>query len=178
MRPPRPWANRAWRAAALAALLASPRPLLGQAVDTTALRPTDVVVTITKDTHYDGVYRAQATSIACGKLDYMLPHRANAFVVDFPDDNTNLAVTAVAFDADTLRPGTITNSFYLKVAVRTPSGGTPPAFVVRANKPAFAEPGTAERFKAASRDSLVIVGTATSGTKVNVKVTVVCHPQP
>ncbi len=58
------------------------------------------------------------------------------------------------------------------------SRGTPPAFVVRANKPAFAEPGTAERFKAASRDSLVVAGTATSGTKVDVKVTVVCHPQP
>ena len=124
--------------------------------------------------------RARATSIACGKLDYMMPHRANAFVVEFPDDNasSSLAVRSVAFDADTLGPGTMTNSFYLKVAVRTPTGGTPPAFVVRANKPAFNEPGTAERFKAASRDSLVIVGTATSGTKVNVKVTVVCHPQP
>ncbi len=154
-------------------------PLHGQATDTTALRLTDVVVTINNDTYYDGVYRAQATSIACGKLDYMMPHRANAFVVEFPDEtNTTLAVAGLTFDADTPSPGTITNSFYLKVTVRTPSGGTPPAFVVRANKPAFAEPGTAERFKAASRDSLVIVGKATSGTKVDVRVIFVCHPQP
>ena len=111
-------------------LLVCAEPLPGQAVDPTTLRPTDVVVVINQDAHYDGTYRASGISRICGKLDYMMPHRANSFVVEFPDDEPNLAVRALSFDADTLSAGGSTASFYLSVAVRTASGGTPPAFVV------------------------------------------------
>src|SRR5688572_32449316 len=67
-------------------LLVCAEPLPGQAVDPTTLRPTDVVVVINQDAHYDGTYRASGISRICGKLDYMMPHRANSFVVEFPDD--------------------------------------------------------------------------------------------
>ena len=152
--------------------------LLGQAVDSTTLRPTDVVVTISNDTHYNGTYRARGMSRVCGKLDLMMPHLDNSFVVEFPDDEPNLDVRALSFDADTLAPGSTTTSFYLSVGIRTAQGGTPPAFVVRAREPRFAEPGTAIRAKAASRDSLTVDGVATSGTKVGVRAIVVCQPKP
>ena len=163
---------------ALVALVAEGRSLPGQAVDSTTLRPTDVVVKISRDQHYDGTYRARGISRICGKLDLMMPHRANSFVVEFPDDEPNLAVSALSFNADTLRPGTTTGSFYLSVAIRTPSGGSPPAFVVRANEPRYGEPGTAARTGRAGRDSLTVDGVATTGTKVTVQATVVCHPKP
>lgn len=162
---------------ALGVLFLCAEALPGQSADSTTLRPTDVVVVINRDTHYDGTYRAYGISRVCGKLDYMMPHRANSFVVEFPDDELNLAVRSLSFDADTLSAGGNTASFLLTVAVRTPSGGTPPAFVVRAKQPTYKEPGTAMRTKAAGRDSLAVQGIATSGTKVDVKVTVVCHPE-
>jgi hypothetical protein len=164
--------------AALLVLAPLRASLLAQAVDPTTLRPTDVVVTISNDTHYDGTYRAHGISRVCGKLDLMMPHRANSFVVEFPDAEPDLAVRALSFDADTLASGSTITSFYLSVGIRTPEGGTPPAFVVRAREPRFAEPGTATRATAASRDSLTVSGIATSGTKVRVRATVVCQPKP
>lgn len=178
---PEPYVAARHRAAIVAALLvlAPLAPsLLAQAVDSTTLRPTDVVVTISNDPHYDGTYRAHGISRVCGKLDLMMPHRANSFVVEFPDDEPDLAVRALSFDADTLPSAATITSFYLSVAIRTPQGGTPPAFVVRAREPQFAEPGTASRATAASRDSLTVTGVATSGTKVRVRATVVCQPKP
>ena len=161
-----------------AGLVGTANPLRGQVVDSTTLRPTDVVVKIAKDPHYSGNYRARGMSRVCGKMDLMMPHRANSFVVEFPDDEPNLEVTSLSFDADTLAAGTVTSSFYLSVSIRTPSGGTPPAFVVRANIPQFGEPGTAERIKQASRDSLFVAGKATKGVKIEVQATVICHPKP
>ncbi len=164
--------------AALGFLLVFAELLPAQTADTTTLRPTDVVVMINGDGKYDGVYRASGISRVCGKLDLMMPHRANSFVVEFPDDEVNLPVSGLTFDADTLSPGSTTRSFRLSVAVRTPSGGTPPAYVVRAKEVRYAEPGTAERINSRGRDSLAITGVATKGTKVDVKVTVVCRPRP
>jgi hypothetical protein len=163
---------------AFVTLVAGSGPLPAQAVDSTTLRPTDVVVTISRDQHYDGTYRARGMSRICGKLDLMMPHRANSFVVEFPDDEPNLEVSSLSFNADTLGPGATTSSFYLSVIIRTPGGGSPPAYVVRAGKPQYGEPGTAGRVKRASRDSLRIDGVATKGTKVGVQATVVCHPKP
>jgi len=164
-------------AIAMASLGASPAALSGQVVDSTLLRATDVVVNITGDPDYGGLYRAHAVSRICGKLDLMMPHRANSFVVEFPDMEPNLEVTALSFNADTLPAGATTNSFYLSVAIRTPSGrGLPPAFVVRASDPQYNEPGTAVRTKRAGRDSLRVEGIATKGTKVKVEATVVCQP--
>jgi hypothetical protein len=147
-----------------------------QAGDVVTLRPTEVTVTISNDTHYDGRYSARGISRICGKMDLMMPHRANSFMVEFPDDEVNLAVRSVSFDADTLAPGSTTNSFSLNVGIRTPEGGTPPQFVVRAKEPRYGEPGTAVRTRAAGVDTLKVTGTATSGTKVRVVMTVVCQP--
>lgn len=165
---------------AFIASVAAPLSAFAQVVDSTTLRPTDVVVTIANDNpSYDGVYRASGISRICGKFDMMMPHRANSFNVEFPDMEPNLAVRSVQFDADTLPPGATTKSFYLSVGIRTPSGGTPPLYVVRAKEePKYGEPGTAIRAKAASRDTLTVVGTATKGTKVSVKMTLICHPKP
>jgi hypothetical protein len=149
-----------------------------QVVDSTTLRPTDVEVTVTNDSHYDGVYRAHGVSRICGKLALMMPHRANSFVVEFPDDDTNLAVRSVSFNADTLPAGGTTTSFHLAVGVRTPTGGMPPLWVVRANEPQYQEPGTAVRTKRASRDVLVVDGIANTGVKVTIKTTVDCAPKP
>lgn len=172
-----------WLTVAQLAVIASvgaPRSAAAQVVDSTTQRPTDVVVTIGNDSRsYDGVYRASGMSRICGKLDLMMPHRANSFNVEFPDMEPNLAVPSVQFDADTLFPGDTTNSFSLSVGIRTPSGGTPPLYVVRAKEePKYGEPGTAIRAKAASRDTLTVVGIATKGTKVTVRMTLVCHPKP
>lgn len=147
-------------------------------VDSTTLRRTDVIVNIGNDNPaYDGVYRSTGTSGICGKLDMMMPHRANSFHVTFPDE-PNLAVASVEFDADTLPPGATTTSFYLSVGIRTASGGTPPSYVVRAKEePKYGEPGTATRIKVASRDTLRVRGTATKGTKVSVSMTLICHPK-
>lgn len=175
--------NRPLAITALAVLgsIAPASTTSAQVVDSTTLRPTDVEVTIANDPDraYNGTYKASGISRICGKLDLMMPHRANSFNVEFPDDEPNLAVPSVQFDADTLPAGTTTNSFYLSVGIRTSSGGTPPLYVVRAKEePKYGEPGTAIRAKAASRDTLKVVGTATKGTKVNVRMTLVCHPKP
>ena len=147
-------------------------------VDSTTVRRTDVIVNIANDNQqYNGTYKSTGTSGICGKLDLMMAHRANSFHVTFPDE-PNLAVASVEFDADTLQPGATTTSFYLSVGIRTPSGGTPPAYVVRAKEePKYGEPGTATRVKVASRDTLRVRGTATKGTKVDVSMTLICHPK-
>ena len=147
-------------------------------VDSTTVRRTDVIVNIGNDNpSYNGTYRSTGTSGICGKLDLMMPHRVNSFHVTFPDE-PNLAVASVEFDADTLPPGATTTSFQLSVGVRTASGNTPPHYVVRAKEePKYGEPGTAVRMKVASRDTLRVRGTATSGTKVAVTMTLVCHPK-
>ena len=154
------------------------RSTVAAQVDSTTVRRTEVIVTIGNDNPTnDGVYRSTGTSGVCGKLDLMMPHRANSFHVTFPDE-PNLAVASVEFDADTLPPGVTTNSFYLSVGIRTATGGAPPAYVVRAKEePKYGEPGTAVRIKVASRDTLRVRGTATKGTKVNVTMTLICHPK-
>jgi len=154
-------------------------PANAQRPDSTLLRPTDVVVKILNDvdTAYNGTYRASGVSTKCGLADYGFPHRQNSFAVMFPDDTATIAVTSVNFDADTLKSGTPASSFYLAVAIRTRQGGTPPAYVVRANEPQHNEPGTATRTRTSSgSDSLTVKGTATKGTKVDVEMTLVCRP--
>lgn len=150
-----------------------------QKPDSTLLRPTAVIVKISNDadTAYNGTYRASGVSTKCGLADYGFPHRQNSFAVIFPDDTATIAVTSVNFDADTLKSGTTVSSFYLAVAIRTRQGGTPPAYVIRANEPQYNERGTATRTRTSSRsDSLRVTGTATKGTKVDVEMTLVCRP--
>lgn len=150
--------------------------------DSTMLRPTTVTVTIDQDPDatLNGVYRVQAgaTSTKCGLADYGYPHRANSFAVMFPDDPTTpLQVTSVNFDADTLPAGATVNSFYLAVGIRVGQTGTPPLYVIRANDPQYNEPGTAILTRLPNgADSLDLIGTATKGRKVRVRMTLVCQP--
>jgi hypothetical protein len=162
---------------ALLASIGTVSPAGAQAVDSTTLRPTDVAVKILNDPDYSGTYNSSGISRICGKLDLMMPHRANSFNVEFPDAEPNLEVRSVSFDADTLPTGSTTNGFYLSVGIRTPGGGTPPLFVVRAKDPQYNEPGTATRSGTAWTDTLRIKGVATKGTKVEVTLTIVCHPR-
>ena len=152
-----------------------------QKPDSTLLRPTIVMVKIANDvdTTVNGTYRASGVSTKCGLADYSYPHRLNSFAVIFPDDTTTIDVTSVNFDADTLKAGTTVSSFYLSVAVRTRQGGTPPAYVIRPNQPQYKEPGTANLTRPSkSVDSLTVKGIATTGTKVDVEMTLVCRPSP
>ena len=150
-----------------------------QAPDSTLLRPTEVTLKVSNDPYLNGVYRSSGVSTKCGLADYGYPHRANAFAVEFPDDPsaTPMEVAGVTFDADTLASGTTRASFYLSVRLDTPRTGRPPALVVRANEPRFDEPGTVTRATAGGTETLTIVGTATSGTKVRLEVTIVCRPR-
>ena len=154
-------------------------PASAQRPDSTLLRPTVVIVTISNDptAGYNGTYRASGISTKCGLADYGFPHRLNSFAVMFPDDTATLAVTSVNFDADTLKSGTTGNSFYLSVGIRIGQRGTPPAYVVRANQPQFREPGTATLARTSNgSDSLTVRGIASKGTKVDVAMTLVCQP--
>lgn len=163
----------------LVALTVVVAPASAQRRDSTLLRPTVVIVTISNDpaSAYNGTYRASGVSTKCGLADYGLPHRLNSFAVMFPDDTATIAVTSVNFDADTLKSGTTVNSFYLSVGIRVGQHGTPPAYVVRANQPQFSEPGTATLTRTSNgSDSLTVRGTATKGTKVDVDMTLVCQP--
>lgn len=163
----------------LIALTGVVAPARAQRPDSTLLRPTDVIVRITKDPNaaYNGTYRASGVSTKCGLADYGYPHRLNSFAVMFPDDTNTIAVTSVNFDADTLGSGTTVNSFYLSVGIRVGQHGTPPAYVIRANQPQYNEPGTAIRTRTSNgSDSLTVKGIATKGTKVDVEMTLVCQP--
>ncbi|HEY7027307.1 MAG TPA: hypothetical protein VH438_06855 [Gemmatimonadales bacterium] len=168
---------------AIALFIASALPSLvepahAQKSDSTLLRPTSVVVKISKDADalYNGTYSASGISTKCGLADYGYPHRLNSFAIIFPDDTATIAVTSVNFDADTLKSGTTGHSFYLAVGIRIGQTGTPPLYVVRANQPQYGEPGTATRITTAGGiDSLKVQGTATKGTKVSVEMLIVCQ---
>ena len=150
----------------------------GQKPDSTALRPTTVIVKIAKDPtpEYNGVYRASGISTKCGLADYGFPHRLNSFAVLFPDDTATIAVTSVNFDADTLKSGTTVHSFYLAVGIRVGQTGRPPEYVVRAKEPQYDEPGTATLTRTANgSDSLTVTGIASKGRKVDVEMTLVCQ---
>jgi hypothetical protein len=46
-----------------------------QRPDSTLLRPTDVVLTVTNDPHLSGVFRSSGTSTKCGLAPFEMPHR-------------------------------------------------------------------------------------------------------
>lgn len=163
----------------LVALTGVVAPAKAQRPDSTLLRPTVVIVKISKDpdASYNGVYRASGVSTKCGLADYGYPHRLNSFAVMFPDDTATIAVTSVNFDADTLRSGTTVSSFYLAVGIRIGRHVTPPLYVARAKEPQFKEPGTATLTRTSTgSDSLTVKATASKGTKVDVEMTLVCQP--
>jgi len=139
-----------------------------------ALHPTDVTLTVSNSTYYSGNYQASGNSRFCETVTLGYPHRAESFTVEFPDDEIDLPVRTLSFDADTLPAGGSTRSFYLSVGVTTTGGAQPAAFVVRANKPQSKETGTATLKTAGGATELKIVGTNNMGVKLDV--VVVCHP--
>jgi hypothetical protein len=151
-----------------------------QVRDSTLLRPMEVTLTVSNDPQLAGTYKSSGVATKCGLADYGYPHRAMSFAVEFPDDPSArpMEVRSVTFDADTLRPGTTTPRFYLSAGLDSPQVGQPPALVVRAREPQFNEPGTVTRVTAGGTDTLKIVGTASRGTKVQLVMTIVCHPRP
>jgi len=150
-----------------------------QAPDSTLQRPTEVTLRVSNDPRLNGTYHSRGISTKCGLADYGYPHRMNSFAVEFPDDPSARPMEVkVTFDADTLASGTTRSSFYLNARLDTPQVGTPPALVVRANEPRYDEPGTVTRETAGGTETLHIVGTATSGTKVRLEMTIVCRPRP
>lgn len=173
-----PKAMPAHLALCLLALTGVVAPARAQKPDSTLLRSTSVTVKISNDPvgQYNGTYRASGVSTKCGLADYGFPHRLDSFAVIFPDDTATIAVTSVNFDADTLKAGTTVTSFYLAVGIRVGQTGTPPQYVVRANEPQYNEPGKASRAKTSTlADSLTVIGTATTGRKVGVEMTLVCQ---
>ena len=166
-------------ALAVLSLTHAPTPARAQTRDSTLLRPTTVTVRIENDpvAEYNGTYTATGISTKCGLADYGYPHRLNSFAILFPDDTVAGTVTAVNFDADTLRSGTTGHSFYLSVGIRVGATGRPPLYVIRANQPQYDEPGTATRTTTPDgAESLRVVGVASKGTKVNVELLAVCQP--
>ena len=151
-----------------------------QAPDSTLLRPTEVTLTVSNDPRVNGVFRSSGVSTKCGLADYGYPHRVNSFAVEFPDDPTAtpMEVRSVTFDADTLPSGATTPNFYLSASLNTPRVGNPPALVVRAREPQYNEPGTVTRVTAGGTETLRIVGTANTGLKVRLEMTIVCRPRP
>ena len=156
--------------------IAAGAPGLGaQPSNPATLRRASVTVTITNDRLYSGVYSASGMARICGKWTMGFPDRENAFTVEFPDDEPDLKVRSLQFDAKALPPGSSTSSFYLSVGVRVGERGAPPLYVVRANEPQYNEPGNATMANDKGVTTLNVTGTAALGVGVQVKVT--CDPK-
>lgn len=157
-------------------IVAAGAPSLGaQSSNPSTLRRATVVATIENDRNYSGTYTATGMARICGKWTMSFPNRENAFTVEFPDDEPDLKVRTLSFDAESLIPWSSTASFYLAVGVRVGERGTPPLYVVRANEPQYNEPGNATMANDNGVTTLNVTGTAALGVTVRVKVT--CNPK-
>ena len=159
----------------IVATLVTARRGEAQASNPVTLRQTAVTVTIENDKLYSGTYTATGVSRICGKYTLGFPNRENAFTIEFPDDEPDLRVRTLSFDAESLRPGRSTGSFHLAVGVRVGERGAPPQYVVRANEPQYNEPGTAQLVNDKDGTTLTVVGTAALGVRVTVKA--ICSPK-
>jgi hypothetical protein len=158
------------------AIAAVGAPRLGaQPSNPSTLRRATVTVTIENDRYYSGVYTASGMARICGKWTMSFPDRENAFTVEFPDDEPDLRVRSLSFDAKSLPGGSSTASFYLAVGVRVGERGAPPLYVVRANEPQYNEPGNATQATDKGVTTLNVTGTAALGVTVRAKVT--CDPK-
>jgi len=157
------------------AIAAGAPSLRAQASNPATLRRATVTATIENDKYYSGTYTATGMARICGKWTMSFPNRENAFTVEFPDDEPDLKVRTLSFDAESLIPGSTTASFYLAVGVRVGERGAPPLYVVRANQPQYNEPGTATMANDKGVTTLNVTGSAPLGVTVRVKVT--CDPK-
>lgn len=164
----RGWAVR-FALAALAGL-----PAGGQVPDAN-LRRTEVVLVVSNHRRYSGTYQATGIARVCGTVDLGFPNRVKSFTVEFPDDEPDLAVRSVSFDAENLPVGTSTTQFMLNVGISGPKVGKPPAFVINPARAGSRETGTAHLEHKDGVTTLKLTGTDAMG--VRLELTVTAQPQ-
>jgi hypothetical protein len=157
---------------ALAALVGV--PARGQ-VPNANLRPTRVVLIVSNSRLYSGSYQASGIARACGTVDLGFPNRVKSFTVEFPDDEPDLPVRALSFDAENLPVGTATTRFHLAVGISGPKVGKPPQFVVNPARAGSRETGTAELKEKDGVTTLTLTGTDAMG--VRLELTVIAQPR-
>lgn len=166
----------AFRSAVVAlALLGAASPLSAQAPDTSSQRPTDVTLIMGNSRTYAGSYRASGMSRICGYGPLRdMAGFVDGFTLMFPDGE-DLEIIDINFNADTLPVGRTTPSFYISISLKAKQGGTPAAYVVRANEPRFKETGTATLTAQGGTATLRVKGTNDMGETMDM--TAVCKPQ-
>src|SRR5512144_962360 len=157
------------------ALLGAASPLSAQAPDTSSQRPTDVTLIMGNSRTYAGSYRASGMSRICGYGPLRdMAGFVDGFTLMFPDGE-DLEIIDINFSADTLPVGRTTPSFYIANSLKARQGGTPPAYVVRANEPRFKENGTSTLTARGGTATLRVIGTNDIGETMDM--TAVCKPQ-
>lgn len=157
------------------ALLGAASPLSAQAPDTSSQRPTDVTLIMGNSRTYAGSYRASGMSRICGYGPLRdMAGFVDGFTLMFPDGE-DLEIIDINFSADTLPVGRTTPSFYISISLKAKQGGTPAAYVVRANEPRFGETGTATLTAQGGTATLRVKGTNDMGETMDM--TAVCKPQ-
>jgi hypothetical protein len=154
-------------AAVALALLGATPAVSAQAPDTSSQRPTDVTLIMGNSRTYAGSYRASGMSRICGYGPLRdMAGFVDGFTLMFPDGE-DLEIT--------LPVGRTTPSFYISISLKAKQGGTPAAYVVRANEPRFKETGTATLTAQGGTATLRVKGTNDMGETMDM--TAVCKPQ-
>ncbi|HEY6061686.1 MAG TPA: hypothetical protein VIV10_13930, partial [Gemmatimonadales bacterium] len=137
--------------------------------------PTDVTLIMGNSRTYAGSYRASGMSRICGYGPLRdMAGFVDGFTLMFPDGE-DLEIIDINFNADTLPVGRTTPSFYISISLKAKQGGTPAAYVVRANEPRFKETGTATLTAQGGTATLRVKGTNDMGETMDM--TAVCKPQ-
>lgn len=156
-------------------LVTAPTASRAQAPDTSSQRPTDVTLIMGNSRTYAGSYRASGMSRICGYGPLRdMAGFVDGFTLMFPDGE-DLEIIDINFNADTLPVGRTTPSFYISISLKAKQGGTPAAYVVRANEPRFKETGTATLTAQGGTATLRVKGTNDMGETMDM--TAVCKPQ-
>jgi hypothetical protein len=162
-------------AAVALALLGATPAVSAQTPDTSSQRPTDVTLIMGNSRTYAGSYRASGMSRICGYGPLRdMAGFVDGFTLMFPDGE-DLEIIDINFNADTLPVGRTTPSFYIAISLKAKQGGTPAAYVVRANEPRFKETGTATLTVQGGTATLRVKGTNDMGETMDM--TAVCKPQ-
>jgi hypothetical protein len=145
-------------------------PASGQVPDAT-LRPTQVVLVVSNSRRYNGTYQATGIARACGTMDLGFPNRTKSFTIEFPDDEPDLPVRSVNFDAENLPVGTSTSQFLFSVGISGPKIGKPPQFVINSARSGSRETGTAELKHKDGVTTFTLTGTDALGVRLELTVT-------
>ena len=143
-------------------------------VPNATLRPTQVTLIVSQSRLYSGTYQASGIARVCGTMDLGFPNRVKSFTVEFPDDEPDLPVRTLSFDAESLPVGATTSRFLFSVGISGPKVGTPPQFVLNTAREGSRETGTAELKQKDGVTTLTLSGTDAMG--VRLELTVVAQP--